>query len=228
MNTKQIYVVVGLAVAVAMTVAGGVLQGRIAYRWGPSETMQTAAQKLDQVPQQFGGPKNDRWQLKSSQTMDQGTVEMLECTGNFVRTYENRRTGELVSVFVIIGRAGPIAVHTPEICYSAQNWKSRDQRQHVDIAGDQGQDDQFWALTFKTKTLREDLLRVYYAWGTGDRWSAPNDARWTFTGSPYLYKIQASSELPAGTDLKTGDACRDFLQDFVPVLRQYLVEAPKR
>ena len=67
--------------------------------------------------------------------MDEDTVEMLECTGNIVRTYENQRTGEVVSVFVIVGPAGPIAVHTPEICYSSQNYKSRDTRQQVAIRG---------------------------------------------------------------------------------------------
>ena len=78
------------------------------------------------------------------------------------------------------------------------------------IAGGQGQDEQFWALTFKNKNLQEDLLRVYYAWTTGDHWSAPNDARYSFTGWPYLYKIQASCEMPAGTDLKSGDTHAAF------------------
>ena len=201
-----------LAAVMALTLAGGVLEGRIRNRWGPSETMLAAAQKLEDVPHQFGGPGNDRWQLQSSETMNPYVIEMLECTGYIVRTYANPRTGESVSLFVIVGPAGPIAVHTPEICYSSQNYKSRDPRKRVAIADAQGQDDQFWALTFKTKDVREDLLRVYYAWSTGNRWSAPNDARFAFAGWPYLYKIQLSSHLPAGTDLKTGDTCREILE----------------
>ncbi len=82
--------------------------------------------------------------------------------------------------------------------------------------------------TFKNKNLQEDLLRVYYAWTTGDHWSAPNDARYSFTGWPYLYKIQASCEMSAGTDMDSTDTCRDFLRDFLPVLAKCLVAPEKR
>jgi len=225
---KQVSFVLCLAVVVALTLAGGVLEGRIRNRWGPSETMRAAAKKLEDVPRHFGVPQNDRWQLLSSDTMSDGTIEMLECTGYIVRSYVNKTTGAEVSFFVIVGPAGPIAVHTPEICFSSQDYKTRDNRDHVAITDAQGQEDQFWALTFKTKSIPEDLLRVYYAWGTGNRWSAPNEARFAFAGQPYLYKIQVSSRLPAGTDLKTDDTCQKFLTDFVPVVGQYLVEPSRR
>ncbi len=228
MNKKQIWFVLSVAAVVALTLVAGVLQGRIRNRWGPSQTMLAAVNKLEEVPRQFGGADNDRWQLQSAQTMDEATIEMLECQGDFLRTYTNPRTGAVVSVFVVVGPCGPVAVHTPEICYSSQDYKIRNTRQRVAIADAQGQDDQFWALTFKTKTVPEDLLHVYYAWGTGNRWSAPKDARFAFAGRPYLYKIQVSSRLPAGTDLKTDDTCQKFLKDFVPVLRKCLVEPTTR
>ncbi|MGA2255245.1 MAG: exosortase-associated EpsI family protein [Thermoguttaceae bacterium] len=224
MNSKQVWFVLSLATVTALTLVTGVLEGRIRNRWGPSETMLAAAKKLEDVPTKFGGPDNDRWQLQSSDPMSDNTLEILECTGYLQRTYANPRTGDVVSVFVIVGPAGPIAVHTPEICFSSQDYKTRDTRQPVVIADPKGQDDQFWALTFKTKSVPEDLLRIYYAWGTGNRWSAANDARFAFAGWPYLYKIQLASRLPAGTDLKTDDTCQKFLKDFVPVMRQYLVE----
>ncbi|MGA2030683.1 MAG: exosortase-associated EpsI family protein [Thermoguttaceae bacterium] len=220
--------VLGLAVVAALTLVSGMLQGRIRNRWGPSEAMRAAAQRLQDVPRRFGGPQNDRWQLHSAETMSEDTLEMLECTGYFVRKYANQRTGEVVSVFVILGPAGPIAVHTPEICYSSRNYKSRDTRERVAIPHAKGPEDQFWALTFKSKSVQGDLLRVYYAWSTGERWSAPNDARFAFAGWPYLYKVQLSSSLPEGADLKTADTCREFLKDFAPVVRQFLIEPSRQ
>jgi hypothetical protein len=230
---KQASFVFGLAAVVALTLVSGVLQGRIRNRWGPSESLRAAAQRLDNVPRSFGGPQDDRWQLKSDEKMADDTVAMLECTGYFVRTYEKRRSGETVNVFVVVGPAGPISVHTPEVCYSSQAYTSRENRRRVAIQGAQEQDDQFWALSFKTKTLQEDLLIVYYAWTANNRWSAPKDARFAFVGSPFLYKIQLSTEMPAGaapagSNLKDSDTCREFLNDFVPVLRQYLTEAPRQ
>jgi hypothetical protein len=228
MHKKQVWFILSLAAVAALTLVSGVLQGRIRNRWGPSESARAAAKKLQDVPRRFGGPQNDRWQLQSSETMSRDSVEMLECTGYFVRTYANQRTGEVVSIFVVVGPAGPIAVHTPEICYPSRNYKSRGTRERVAIPDGEGQEHQFWALTFKSTSVQENLNRVYYAWSTGDRWSAPDDARFAFVGWPYLYKIQLSSNLPRETDLKTGDTCREFLKDFVPAARRYLIEPSRR
>ena len=223
---------IGLALVVALTVASGVLQGRLRNRWGPSETMQAAAQELGKVPPSFGGPQNDRWQLKATEATDKmsdDVIEMLECTGYINRCYENRRTGEQVNVFVVIGPTGPIAAHTPEICYSSRNYTSRDARQRVAIDRTaEVQNDELWALSFKTKNIREDLLRVYYGWTTSGRWSATDNARYGFVGSPYLYKIQLASEMPAGSNLKTTDTCREFLKDFLPVLRTHLIPTSRQ
>jgi len=225
---RNVWFVLSLAAVLALTLAGGVLEGRIRYRWGASETMLAAAKKLAGVPREFGGPQKDRWQLLSSDAMDKDSLEMLECSGYIERTYQKKGTNDKVSMFVIVGPTGPVAVHTPEICFPSQNYPSVDTRQQVAIPDSQGRDDQFWALSFKSKNVQEDQIRVYYAWSTGDRWSAANDARFAFVGSPYLYKIQLSSKLPAGVDLTTDDTCREFLKDFVPVVRRYLIEASTR
>jgi hypothetical protein len=212
----------------ALTLAGGLLEGHIRNRWGPSETMLAAAEKLAEFPHEFGGFQNNRWQMQASQTMSQDVIDTLECTGYFVRTYANPRTGESVNVFVIVGPAGPISVHTPEICYSSQDYVNRSPRECVAITDDAQANDEFWALSFKSKDVRGDVLRVYYAWSTGNHWRNPNDARYAFAGWPYLYKVQLAATMPPGADLKKGDTCQSFLRDFVPVARQYLIEPSTR
>jgi hypothetical protein len=221
---KNMPLALGLSAVLGLTAASGVIQGHVRNRWGPSQAMLEAARKLEGVPQVFGGPQKNRWQMKSAEPMEPLAVALLECTGYIHRVYQNRQTGEIVSVFVIVGPAGPISAHTPEICFAAQNYTRRDNRQQVAIASDQEQDDHFWALSFKTKNVREDLLRVYYAWTARTNWSAPEDTRFGFVGSPYLYKIQVSSEMPAGSNITNSDTCREFLKDFLPVLRPYLLE----
>jgi len=216
----QRYLFVLSVVCVAgLTLAAGVIHGRMRNRWGVSEQMRAAAAKLEQVPRQVGP-----WRLQSTEEMGDVAVNMLECEGYAVGRYVNEQTGEAVQMTLLVGPAGPISVHTPEVCMASDAYKQLGERQRVQIRGSTGSDDAFWAATFRSRNLREDTLRVYYAWSTGGGWSAPNDARYAFAGFPYLYKMQLGSSLPPGTNVATGDPCQQFLQDFLPKAKQLLLE----
>ena len=64
---------------------------------------------------------------------------------------------------------------------------------------------------------------MYYAWSTGNEWTAARNARWAFVGHPYLYKLQLSSTLPPGTNLEKSDTCKRFLADFLPAAKPCLI-----
>ena len=78
-------------------------------------------------------------------------------------------------------------------------------------------------MTFQENSLEANLERVYYAWSTGSRWTA-SGSKFAFVRRPYLYKIQAMTVVPPGTDLKENDPCRRFLEDLVPTVRKYMIE----
>ena len=148
---KRYWFPLSLTLVVALTLVSGVVQGRIRNRWGPSETMLEAARKLQDVPGEFGN-----WRLESSEEMSDDSLEQLECAGYIVRQYVNQRTGERISMFLIVGPAGPIAVHTPEICYSTQNYRSRDPRREVAVQDSKKQDlGTFWAMSFHSKAAAQ-------------------------------------------------------------------------
>jgi hypothetical protein len=220
---KRPLLAMAMVLVAGLTVLAGVLHGRMSNRWGPSPDTIFAANKLKEIPRQFGD-----WRLQSTTDLDKSSREQLDPAGYFVRTYENQTTGEVVNVTVLLGRPGPISVHTPEICMGSQNYQSRGNRKMVAIRAAAGADDEFWALDFKTSDLRGDLLRVYYGWSAGDRWLAPEDARFWSAGKPYLYKIQLSGILPPGAGPQSDDPCHKFLQDFVPAAKQYLIEPSAR
>ena len=66
---------------------------------------------------------------------------------------------------------------------------------------------------------------MYYGWSSGSHWEATDKGRFKFAFQPYLYKIQLAANLPTETDLKKEDACRAFLEEFLPVLRTHMVPA---
>ncbi|MFZ1936727.1 MAG: exosortase-associated EpsI family protein [Thermoguttaceae bacterium] len=213
------YVLLGIVVAFGLTIFSGVLQGRMRNRWGTSPDTVRAADKLAEVPSQFGD-----WKLSSTGKLGETAERMLECTGSFVREYRDQTTNDVVSVTVLLGPPGPISVHTPEICFRSTGFSAMGERKELAIRGEDRQNDQFWALSYKANDVRGGVLRVYYAWSTGRRWAASGDPRFKYADKPYLYKIQISSLLPPGADLQADDPGKKFLRSVLPVARKCMIE----
>jgi len=215
--------IIAIAVLAALTFASGMIHGHMSDRWGLPQDMRKEAQKLDKIPDMFGA-----WTLVegSKEEFDERVTNILECAGSTVRTYRNGDTNAVVQVAVFVGPPGPTSLHTPEICYPARDNQQIEDRQRVTIAEDEDSEDAFWALTFQSNNLERDKIRVYYAWSPGDHWSATDNPRFAYASHPHLFKIQLSSNLPAMADLGETDPCRDFLEEFVPVLAECLAGTP--
>ncbi len=220
---KQQMFFLTVVLVTALTVLSGVLQGRLRNRWGPTAEMSAAAEKLKQMPSQCGD-----WRLRSSHKLDETALSLLKPAGYLVSNYENQVTGDLVSVTLLLGSPGPISVHIPEVCLSSRNYQTQGERQRVAIRRADGSDDELWTLDYRASNLRGDLLRMYYGWSTGDRWSAVEDPRFSFAGQPYLYKIQLSYGLPAAAGGQSSDPCRKFIEDFLPLARKCVIEPSRK
>ena len=199
-----------LAAAVLITLAGGVLYGKYAQRWGPPPDMLAAATKLDQLPRQLGP-----WTLVETLTMEDSTLEMLECAGYVNRSYMNQETGQTVGLAIIVGPPGPTAVHTPEICFSSRAYEQQGDRRRVNLDASPVDRQSFWSIDFSTRNVLADGLRVYYAWSAGENWEAADSPRFEFAAAPYLFKIQLAAPRSAGLGAEGPDAGQDFLEEFL-------------
>ena len=218
---RAFFIAVATILVAGLTVASGVLHGRLTNRWGQPPAMLAAAEQLKGVPTQFGD-----WRMQGEEAeMDEISKNMLELAGYVNRNYVNETTGETVHVAVLLGPVGRISVHTPEICFSSRDYDTKDQRQRTQIPtkNSAAEPEDLWRTTFKSRNISGHLLCVYYGWSRGGRWSATEGARWEYAGSPYLYKIQLAVQLPPGLTPEETDPCKDFLVDFLPVLQPYLV-----
>ena len=158
---------------------------------------------------------------------DPGVVTYLNHpTVALKRTYQDP-SGQRLTL-VIIGNEGEdsflLFSHTPEICYSSRAQTIIDQRQRVRLPIWKDSVEEFWALTFQANDLDKAVSRTYYAWSTGGKWSATQRPRLTYAGYPYLYKLQLASTLLPNADLTRRDPCLEFLKDFVPAAKPYLVD----
>jgi hypothetical protein len=82
-------------------------------RWGSSRALQDAVARLDEVPLTLG----EAWDGQPEELSDQ-EVAVAEIDGYVRWRYVNRRTGAVVSMLLVCGRSGPVAAHTPDVCYA--------------------------------------------------------------------------------------------------------------
>jgi hypothetical protein len=204
---KHRFITYSLACLV-LTIVSGVIRGRMDQRWGPTQEMLAAADRVAAMPTQIGA-----WQAVTSDQLSADAVAMLRCTGNVFRVYAHQPTGHQVTVVFMVGPTGPLVVHTPDACYRSGNYgqQSRTGKRIVDR---DGSEHEFLVTTFRENNAGDRLLRVYYSWNHEGQWKAPTRARTAFAGVPMLYKIQVATH-----DIAEVDAGERFLRDALPILQ---------
>ena len=127
---------------VALLLAGG-FHGFLDGRWSDRPNLEQTGARLNELPAKCGD-----WELTSDTKLADNAAEILQCYGSVVREYIKPSTGDRVSVFVVFGPRGPIAVHTPEVCYSSAG---------TELVGDRvsesllvgGNKHQLWKIQFR-------------------------------------------------------------------------------
>ncbi len=176
----------GLGLALLLTIASGLLHGRMSQRWGFDQRMDEAAARLAGFPSRLGD-----WQQENSYELSQSAVDLLSCRGYIHRGYRNLETGDYVKLAVMVGPGSKISIHVPEICYESSNFTLLESRGRYDVRmGDVTH--AFWGVMFQVNDVSQKKLRVLYGWSDGGAWLAPTMPRWSVAGAPVLYKLQVS------------------------------------
>ena len=100
--------------AFAALIVGGVVHGIWTDRWRTNDEAEAWAARLAKVPMNVG-----EWQGEDQE--NKGT-QIGGVSGTLYRRYVNR-AGQAVNVFLVCGRAGPVAIHTPNDCYVAAGYE---------------------------------------------------------------------------------------------------------
>lgn len=209
MNKSQ-YIVALIAIGV-ITATTAITHAYLEAGWQSQSQIKALAARLQELPDSFGD-----WQRTSRKEIPSRILQVLRCYGYISDSYENTQTGSVISVAVLFGPRGPIAVHTPEICYSSVGTQSVGSRR-TDSIESGNTTDVFWSTRFTKQGIQEPILEVWYGWSDGGAWHASENPRYWMTD--FLYKLQISGQLQRGDG--TSD-CRSFLHSFLPVLRKHL------
>lgn len=185
--------VLPVLVIAALLALDGYLYGVFTHRWGPTRGLELAAARLDDVPMTIGD-----WQGEAARPLTAREAEQAGFASYIHRSYKNRKNGAAVSVLLACGPAGPLSVHTPDVCYRGSGYQAVGdvEKRREQVNGPFAADAEFWAAKFsKPDSASFTDLRVLWCWNSGRGWQAPQTPRIAFAGTSALYKLYVVQEV---------------------------------
>ena len=204
--------------AFALVLAAGLAQGLWTNRWTSSSALEGSLERLGRVPKVIGDWEGTDYELNPRQ------LEVGQIDGYLGREYRNRRDGRTVNILIVCGQPGPIAVHTPDICYAGLGWASDSPPVHERIPlGSPDETASFKTVEFqKEGAIIPEFLRIFWSWSDGGKWEAPDSPRSHFIASRALYKLYViCGDREEGVARSTA-TCREFICNLVPELNRAL------
>ncbi|CAN5631992.1 hypothetical protein BH11PLA2_BH11PLA2_13340 [soil metagenome] len=253
-------------VFVLIALGSGLLHGFRTYRWDHKPSLDEYVNRLQSVPTSFGD-----WTSEINRGADEVVRNGIEVVNNpvtgrpelryidnlkthgiedyILRIYRNKRSTETYSVLVVCGRPGPIASHTPDVCYRGSGYTQNGDQSRGDVtvteegAANRGQRYPLNFLKFRPPITRLESreLQIRWAWlPPSGKLSTPGSPRIEFASQPALYKVyvihepptmlsptqqpassRTDSPLPSPTTFTAQDPSK-FLLDFLPRLEAAL------
>lgn len=203
--------VLGLAVVVICVLVSGVAHGVLDGRWTVQSDLIAFGEGLSDLPERCGD-----WVLNETRELSNNAQRLLRCHGSLVREYVNEQTGDRVTVAVLFGPRGPIAVHTPEVCYTSVGTEVAGPRESETVDAD-GIAHSFWKTAFIEWGDPKPAFEVWYGWSDGGPWLASERPRFWMTDN--LFKLQLAGPY---AENDTESPCQEFLAAFLPEVQDYL------
>jgi hypothetical protein len=204
-----------------LTAVPAVVQGVLTRRWSGKADLSGAAARLVEFPSQFGDWK----QQGDEEQVPEEALRELQCAGCFNRHYVNQRLGRDVTVIVMVGPAGPLIRHPPEICYGNRANTLLDKPVDVELTTSDSVSHRLRLLRYANPRAMSGEFSVVYGWSQNGAWDVPAYPRVEFGAAPLLFKMQVltTDSVPKDGGLPTATA--KFLSDFLPLLRDRTLTA---
>ncbi len=182
-----------------------------------SEAEQAFAERLEKVPMTIG-----EWDGEDLPKMDPRERATAGISGELSRSYKNRRTGDVVSVFIVSGKSRNVNKHTPDQCYVAAGFTMANspERYPVEVGSETVE---FMTTAFKKEQVSgSQLLRIFWTWSSDGKWESPKLGRFAMARRPALYKMYLSTdEFGRGRSVEKTPSLA-LIRDFLPELNAVL------
>lgn len=209
------YRIILTILAAGIILGAGYYQGKLVNRWGESQEMTKGMSRITKLPETIGDWSSQSMELNAKQ------LQIAEVNSYISRVYMNKKNGEKVSVLLIGGRPGPIAVHSPDVCYQGAGYKMGTRLLQAIPGVHEGRPPEFWVAKF-TKEPVPAPLHIMWAWSAGGLFIAPDSPRLVFYREPFLYKLYIIREAKSLDSPLVDETMQQFLKEFYPALEKTL------
>ncbi len=191
--------------------------GTRTFRWGEDETASILAGRLKGLPGNIGS-----WQMVDEGELRLEEIRQLQPVGYLVRRYS---FGEMnANVFVIVGPTGPIAAHTPDICFDSRNYEMLDDRSKFKIGTSALDESECWVRRFESRAVQKQAIKTWYTWMVDKSWQASTNPRVSFSDSPYLIKVQVAVLYPDVESMDRDKVGEEFMTSLHDSLNETLFQ----
>jgi Protein of unknown function (DUF3485) len=206
---------------VFLLAAYGVAEGLWSDRWVTSAALSEAPARLASLPLVAGPWKG------TDEELDARQILVGELKAHLFRRYVHETTGEGVTVLAVCGRPGPIAVHSPEVCFGGSGFtpKGARVRHKVEADGLSGPAE-FWSERYEKKGALPEYLQIYYGWNDLAGWQAVDNPRLKFAPARALYKVYIVRRLAQPDEAAENNPVPAFLSLLIPQFDRCLAATP--
>lgn len=206
------------AIAIILIVASGYVHGMWTGRWQSSEALVKAALSVTALPEQFGD-----WVMVGESTVSEDEKTTAELAASISRQYRHQRSGDTVSVLLMVGKPGPISVHPPTACYTGLGYQQIGAtRAYIcELPESDGVVRRHHFLSAQFMSPKNSELsqpQVYWGWSSDGVWSSPDNPRLAFVGTSTLFKLYLAFESGGRLKDKQGNPAEHMLNELLPVL----------
>ncbi|HWE37738.1 MAG TPA: exosortase-associated EpsI family protein [Isosphaeraceae bacterium] len=205
--------------AIAVILLAGLAHGRRTDRWGVDHRLAEGIERLPRLPLTVGDWRGEDIPIDPvyARRLERGGMKAMVS-----RRYVDRRSGDAVSMLAVVGPVGPIALHTPEICYAGSGFELAAPAVRYFPPGT---DSSFWCGDFrKVDAAISSGLRILWAWCPEGHWQAVESPRASFAAERVLFKVYVVRESLETAPPRDDDPGPRFLRALLPVLETTLFE----
>ncbi len=180
-----------VSIAAVFILGAGLIGGEWTNRFGSSAPLAALESRLDCVPMNIGGWRGRPFELSSDDRVTVGAAAY------FSRIYTDPTRGVSISVLLLAGLPSKISSHTPDVCFTGAGYTLGSSSIVQRPDGSKASTAEFATAVATRGGTSPSVLRVFWGWNAGKRWSAPASPRWEFGSEPVLCKLHLVRETRA-------------------------------